>query len=171
MTRVAILVLLLVSNPFGSYPSATASGAGHEPRLREEIARHDQRLFDALFVACNAGAANAIYAPDVEFYDDRSGLAVGDAVREGSRRLAENCPADNGVRRILLEDTVEVHPLADYGAVQMGTHHFVEQGAAKTTVARFVHTWKRAGSEWKLARIISLHQTVDADEAARRRAE
>jgi hypothetical protein len=39
------------------------------------------------------------------------------------------------------------------------------------TVARFIHTWKRTGTDWKLARIISLHETVDAARAAEARNE
>lgn len=58
---------------------------------------------------------------------------------------------------------MEVHPIPGFGAVHTGEHHFVEDGAATTTVGRFYNTWKRTGGEWKLARIISLHRTVDAE--------
>lgn len=139
-----------------------------EPRdsLRLELAQMDSILFDALFIRCDAGRANALLTADVEFFDDRSGLSRGDDVRENSRRLAANCPAGNGVQRILLEESVEVHPIAGYGAVQRGVHHFVERGASTSTVGRFIHVWKRDGEEWKLARIISLHEVVDAARAA-----
>ena len=173
--QLLVLSILFTATLLAFWPrsasAAEANESGSAEDLRAQLVRQDRLLFDALFVECDAARANAFYTDDVEFYDDRSGLSVGDEVRESSRRLAENCPADHGVRRVLLEETVEVHPLEGYGAVEMGTHHFVERGAATSTVGRFIHTWKRVGDEWKLARIISLHETMDADLAADRRGE
>lgn len=152
--------------------SATNAGAqveGDADALHEEIARADSAFFDALFARCDAEHALGWLAEDAEFYDDRTGVSAGDDLRDDFRRLAANCPADNGVRRVLLPGTVEVHAIPGFGAVQTGEHHFVERGASQTTVARFIHTWRRVDGEWRLARIISLHQVVDAAEAAQRR--
>ena len=41
-------------------------------------------------------------------------------MRADFARLAANCPARNGVRRIPLAESVEVHPIPGYGAVRMG---------------------------------------------------
>lgn len=141
-----------------------------EPRrsgpLYDRLARADSLLFDALFARCDAGRALALLADDVEFYDDRSGLSEGEDLREDFRRLTASCPAGNGVRRILLPGSVAVYPVEGFGAVQTGVHHFVERGASTSTVARFLHVWKREGDGWKLARIVSLHDVVDAERAA-----
>ena len=149
--------------------TASAQGEAESDALRDELARADSAFFDALFAACDAERAIGWLAEDVEFYDDRTGLSAGDDLRDDFRRLAANCPATNGVRRVLLPRTVEVHAIPGFGAVQTGEHHFVERGASQTTVARFIHTWRRVDGEWRLARIISLHRVVDAAEAAERR--
>lgn len=169
-TLAALVLIVAPLTAAGQSVPAASGPTSAAGSLHQVLARQDSLLFDALFVQCDAARANAFFTEDVEFYDDRSGLSVGDEVREDSRGLAENCPAENSVRRILLEETLKVHPIEGYGAVQMGTHHFVERGASTSTVGRFVHTWKQVGEEWKLARIISLHETVDPARAAEQRA-
>ena len=158
-----------LATPAPLHAQSPADSASAFAALESELAQMDSLLFDALFVRCDAGRANSVLDSDVEFYDDRSGLSRGDAVRDNSRRLAENCPADHGVRRILLPSTVEVHRIGSFGAVQTGVHHFVERGATTSTIGRFTHIWRRTGGQWKLARVISLHEIVDATEAAKLR--
>jgi ketosteroid isomerase-like protein len=162
---VALLITPLPGSAQG-FPDSDGSGSLASRSLSDQVARADSALFDALFARCDADRAGRLLADDVEFYDDRTGRSAGDDLREDFRRLTENCPASNGVRRILISESVQVHPIEGYGAVQMGEHHFVERGAATSTVARFVHVWKRAGDGWELARIISLHEVVDAARAA-----
>jgi hypothetical protein len=165
------VALILATSHCGSAPSPwpstpAASGAPRSSDLFREVTRADSVFFDALFARCDAELANTFLTPDVEFYDDRSGLSVGDDLRQDFRRLTDNCPAGNGVRRILLPESVEVHPVDGFGAVHTGVHHFVENGASTSTVGRFTTIWKRAGGEWKMARIISLHEVMDAERAA-----
>ncbi len=171
------LVAALVAALAGPRPAAAQlvrDSAGPAPlrsgEMFDQLARMDSLLFDYGFVSCDAEAADTLVTRDVEFYDDRGGLSVGDAVRESFRSLAGNCPAGNGVRRVLLKGSLEVYPLEGVGAVQMGIHHFVEKGASTSLIARFIHTWKRVDGNWKLARIISIHEKVDAARAARLRA-
>lgn len=148
------------------FPESADARADLAEATSADLARMDSVFFDALFAQCDAETAIALLTDDVEFYDDRTGLSVGPDLHEDFRRLAENCPADNGVRRMLLPRSVDVSPIAGYGAVQTGVHHFVETGASTSTVAEFVHVWRRAGDAWRLARIISVHETVDAARAA-----
>lgn len=168
---VACAAIVALSTALSVRAQSPADPADDLIALEAELARMDSLLFDALFVRCDADRANSILDPDVEFYDDRSGLSRGDDVRDNSRRLAANCPAGHGVRRVLLPSSVEVHRIGDYGAVQTGIHHFVERGATTSTIGRFTHIWKRTGGGWKLARVISLHEIVDATEAAELRRE
>ena len=170
LVRLAVTVALVVATPIAGQAQAipgTATPAAHQAEvLDDQLAHADSVFFDALFARCDAERANSFLTTDVEFYDDRTGLSAGDDLRADFRRLAENCPADNGVRRILLPESVEVYPIKGFGAVQSGVHHFVEHGASTSTVAKFTHVWQRIGDEWRLARIISLHETVDAARAA-----
>lgn len=118
--------------------------------LFDELARMDRALFDAAFVDCDAAAFRAIFTEDAEFYHDRTGLAVGE-----DARTMKSCPRDNGVTRTLVPGSLEVYPLNDYGAIQMGRHRFARAGEPGSEEAKFVHVWKREGSTWKLARVLS----------------
>ena len=130
--------------------SETTSGP-----LYDELARMDSLLFDASFVSCNADKANAIFAEDVEFYHDRTGLSTGEAVRENTRKLTASCPRDHGVVRMIVPGTLRVHRLKDYGAVQTGVHRFVEKGNPSGEVAEFVHVWHKTAQGWRLVRVLS----------------
>jgi hypothetical protein len=124
-------------------------------RLYDELARMDSLLFDAGFVRCEADEVIALFSDDVEFYHDQTGLRSGDEVREDFRRLTSNCPRSNGVRRLLVEGSLEAYPIHDFGAVQTGVHRFVEEGASTSTLARFVHLWQNQNGRWILTRVLS----------------
>ena len=115
----------------------------------------DSLLFDASFVSCDYEVANAIFADDVEFYHDQTGFQSSEQTRENTKRLTESCPAERGVTRTVVEGSLRVYPIRDYGAVQTGLHRFDERGASTSTVAQFVHLWHRQGEERKLARVLS----------------
>lgn len=144
----------------------TADGVTSGP-LFDALARMDSILFDASFASCNAAKANAIFADDVEFYHDQSGLAVGEQVRENTRRLTASCPRNGGITRTLIPGSVRIYPIAGYGAVQMGVHRFDERGASSSTLTRFVHVWRQQAGTWRLARVLSLdHHAVPPTPAA-----
>lgn len=160
--------LLLLAPILGGCALQETTAPEHNLGLRagpifEELAHMDEVMFDASFVSCDAATANAIFTDDVEFYHDKTGLAVGEQVRENVRRLTQSCPADRGVTRTLLPDTLRVYPIKGYGAVQIGVHRFDEEGSATSTLTKFVHVWRNRDGEWRLTRVLSLdHQTVDA---------
>lgn len=118
--------------------------------LYDDLARMDSALFEAAFVTCSADKFKAIFTEDAEFYHDRTGASYGDAVR-----TLKSCPRDNGVTRTLVPGSLEVYPMQDYGAIQIGRHTFARAGEPGSEVAQFVHLWKREGASWKLARVLS----------------
>lgn len=118
--------------------------------LFDELQRMDAELFDAAFVSCNAEKFKALFTEDAEFYHDRTGAAVGEAAR-----TMKSCPRDNGVTRTLVPGSLEVYPMQGYGAVQIGRHVFARRGEPGSEEAKFVHLWKREGSGWRLARVLS----------------
>jgi len=129
--------------------------------LFDALAQMDSSLFKASFETCDAAKANAIFTDDVEFYHDQDGLAVGEQVRENTRRLTSSCPGDRGVKRTIVPGSVRVYPIQGYGAVQTGTHRFDERGASTSTLARFVNVWRFQEARWRLARVLSLdHRAV-----------
>jgi pimeloyl-ACP methyl ester carboxylesterase len=122
----------------------------------DELARMDSILFDAAFVSCNNHRVDSILARDIEFVHDKTGFKSGDTVRDDFTRLTGNCPRRQGVRRELVGGSLQVFPIHDYGAVQMGTHRFIEQGQSSITVAKFVHLWqRRPDGHWRLTRVLS----------------
>ena len=129
--------------------------------LFDALAEMDRALFEASFETCDAAKANAIFADDVEFYHDHTGLAVGEQVRENTRRLTASCPGRRGVKRTLVPGSLRVFPIQGYGAVQIGIHRFDERGANTSTVARFINLWRFQDGQWRLARVLSLdHRAV-----------
>ena len=163
--RLWVLVLVaVVAGGARAQPSSHDDAATSGP-LFETLARMDSLAFDASFVSCDAAAANAIFDDDVEFYHDQTGAQYGEQVRENTRRLTASCPADHGVTRTLVEGSLAVYPIWDYGAVQTGTHRFDERGAPTHTVARFIHLWRRADDgRWRLARVLSFdHRSEPTD--------
>lgn len=131
--------------------------------LFDTLAQMDAIVFEASFATCDAAKVNAIFTEDVEFYHDQSGLAVGEQVRENTRRLTASCPRDRGVQRSVVPGSLRVYPIEGYGAVQTGVHSFDERGAATSTLARFISVWRLQEGRWRLARVLSLdHRSVPA---------
>jgi len=161
----ALALLTLMSGGSGAQAQTPSDRAdhSHSGALFDEIVRLDGILFDASFASCDAAKANALFADDVEFYHDKTGLSTGKQVRENTRRLTAACPGARGVTRTIVPGSLRVYPMEGYGAVQVGIHRFDERGAATSTVAKFTNLWRFRDGQWRLARVISYdHQVVDA---------
>ena len=134
--------------------------------LRKTIVQMDEALF-AAFNACDIAAFTAYLTPDVEFYHDEGGLMLSAGSQaEGLKvRCAEQ--AKNGeLRRELVKASLEVYPIKNYGAVEIGTHNFYRTLPGKreklSTVAKFMHIWQQDGGQWRVARIVSYaHSAAD----------
>ena len=136
------------------------SGSARSGALYDELARMDSVLFDAAFVTCDFPRIDSILDGDIEFYHDQNGFHADTTVRGDFRRLTGNCPRAMGVSRELVPGSLEVYPISDYGAIQMGEHRFLDRGAPGYTLARFIHLWKRGPEgRWTLSRVLSFdHQ-------------
>lgn len=123
--------------------------------LFDELARMDARLFETAFVVCDATAFRALFTDNAEFYHDIAGPTYGKDVW-----TLKGCPRESGVQRVLVDGSLEVYPMKDYGAIQTGEHWFVEEGAQTSTLAKFVHLWRQQDGEWRIARVLSFdHQS------------
>jgi hypothetical protein len=152
--RTATWIVGVVSMMVAASAAAQSDPSASGP-LYDELARMDSILFDAAFVSCDIEKTNSLFTDDIEFYHDKTGLERGQQVRESFRRLTASCPRDRGIRRELVPGTLRVYPIKDYGAVQMGVHRFVEQGAPTYTVARFVTLWQKQDGKWIIPRVLS----------------
>jgi hypothetical protein len=138
---------------------ASRSGA-----LYDELLQMDSAVFDASFVSCDHEKANAMFTQDVEFYHDKTGFQSGAAVHANTKKLTESCPRARGITRELVAGSLQVFPIKDFGAVQMGEHRFIERGSSTLTVAKFVHLWKKDEGKWRLSRVLSFdHQPKELE--------
>ncbi|WP_263383017.1 nuclear transport factor 2 family protein [Granulicella arctica] len=148
---VLFLVAILASCQGQSMPSAVP--------LQEAIAAQDKALFDA-YNTCDLVKLGTMVTDDLEFYHDKTGLAVGKQVFLDS--IKQNICGK--VTRELVPGTLEVHELAHYGAVEIGVHRFHHPGQKDHDVlgeGKFVMLWQNKDGMWKLTRVISYdHATL-----------
>jgi len=139
-----ILALVLL------FPGAAMAASNAGP-LFDEIKAADAALF-AASNRCDLETFGMFIAEDLEFYHDLSGLSVGKA-----DLLAKTKSNICGkMVRELVPGSLEVYPLADYGAIQVGTHRFLHpQEPGNIGQARFIHIWQKKDGAWKITRVIS----------------
>ena len=134
--------------------SAQSPTPSHESdQLIETIAQMDTAVFDA-FNAHNVDRLMSFFTDDLEFYHDTGGLTGYQQTTDNFRKLFTNVP---DIHRDLVPGSLEVYPIKDYGAIELGVHRFThtENGKKETGSFKFLHVWRKAGDSWKIARVIS----------------
>jgi len=154
LRRLASLPILALAASVAFAQETPQSG-----RLYDELAAMDRALFDAAFVNCDGAKFKSLFTEDAEFYHDRDGAMTG---REATE--LRGCPRDEGVRRVLVEGSLEVYPIKDYGAIQIGRHTFTKAGEEGTGIAKFVHLWRFSDGQWRLARVLSFDHRLMTDQ-------
>jgi ketosteroid isomerase-like protein len=147
------LLLLVTATAGRSY----AQSASQPEELFKTIQALDTQFFDA-YNHCDLKTISSMVADDLEFYHDKTGLALGrQALLDG---LKNNIC--NKVTRELVPGTLEVYPIATYGAVEIGVHRFHHpENDADVGEAKFIHLWHNQDGKWKVTRVISFdHQPV-----------
>jgi hypothetical protein len=119
------------------------------------ITELDRKLFDA-FNTRNLEVMKAMFATDAEFYHDKDGLSDYKQLVEAFTRLFEQSKT-NGLKRELVKGSLEVYPIKDYGAMQIGEHRFchLENGKQDCGTFKFVHIWRQKDGKWQITRVIS----------------
>lgn len=149
----AISILALAVSSAGAQESARSG------RVYEELANMDRELFAAAFESCDQARFSSLFTDDAEFYHDRTGASYGEAVKQ-----LRSCPRDNGVKRTLVAGSLEVYPIKDFGAIQMGRHTFTREGEPGVEIARFIHLWRYSDGQWRLARVMSFDHRPMTDQ-------
>ncbi len=121
-----------------------------EGTITEEISKMDSLLFEEAFNKCNFEIFKNIVVDGIEFYDDRSGLNT-DIDKEYAS-FKDKCAQPFSVTRKLIEHSI--HKLGDYGAVQKGTHIFLNNGKVVQS-SKFITVWERTKTSWIVKRAIS----------------
>ena len=126
-----------------------------DPELYAAIVEMDSIFFDA-YNNCNIEKQAAILADEIEFYHDQSGLSTSkqDILDATKRNICGK------VTRELVEGSIEVYPLKDFGAVEIGLHKFhnnQEPTDTPSKESKFIIIWKFSKGAWQISRVISLH--------------
>jgi ketosteroid isomerase-like protein len=121
--------------------------------LFETIASADRATFDA-FNAHDVERLMAMFTDDLEFYHDTGGLTDYRQTKESFGKLFAGTP---DIRRDLVKGSLEVYPIKDYGAIEIGEHRFChkEKGKDDCGTFKFAMIWRKNGETWKLSRVIS----------------
>jgi len=122
--------------------------------LYDAIVKMDSVYFTA-YNSCDMGTQAALYADSIEFYHDKGGLETSkqrllDAIRKNI------C---GKVTRVLIKGSIEVYPIGDYGAVEIGLHRFINHQESETPSKpdKFILIWRHRNDRWEITRVISLH--------------
>jgi hypothetical protein len=60
----------------------------------------------------------------------------------------------------LIKGSIEVYPIKDYGAIEMGLHRFQNSEDASSVTSRagkFIIIWQHKNNQWKITKVVSLH--------------
>ena len=125
-----------------------------DQKLFDEIKMMDKIFFDA-YNNCDLEKQASIYANNIEFFHDKGGLMTSkDELIEATKKNI--C---GKVTRELVEGSIEVYPINNYGAIQIGLHKFFnnQEPNAESKPSKFITTWQNDNGNWKMAKVISLH--------------
>ncbi|WP_445146453.1 nuclear transport factor 2 family protein [Dyella sp. Tek66A03] len=149
LQRLTLMItpLLAISMARAATPEV-AMPAGDE--LVRTVSDLDTAVFHA-YNSCDLKTFGNYFSTDVEFFHDKAGLMNSrDSVVEATRQYI--C---GKVRRELV-GTLEVYPIKDYGAMEVGTHRFCNINTNKCEgVGKFLNIWRYKDGQWQMTRVIS----------------
>ncbi len=133
--------------------AVTAQTSGKE-KLKDVIARMDSLYFSA-YNTCDMKKQAEMYSENLEFYHDKGGLST--SKQEILESIEKNICGK--VTRELIAGSMEVYPIKDYGAVEIGLHKFHnnQEPEAISEPGKFIMIWQKTDADWKITRVISLH--------------
>ena len=152
-TRHRFFTLLFLVSLATNTNTLNAQGLPSTDSLYKQIAHMDSVLFDA-FNNRDMETFKRVFTEDLEFYHDKGGLTdYAYTIESFKNTVARN----DGLKRTLVKGSLEIYPIKDYGAIQIGAHTFcyLENGKQDCGTFKFVHIWKRIGTEWKIVRVVS----------------
>ena len=121
--------------------------------LYKEIEQADSILFQA-FNKQDMITFKAMFTEDLEWFQDNGGLIPYKTVFENFGNTFKN---DNKLSRDLVKGSLEVYPIKDYGAIQIGRHQFkhMENGKLEIGTFKFLMIWQKKDGLWRISRVIS----------------
>ncbi len=151
-----ISILLLASACIGDKEMKTLEKkAPVSLALFNEILELDTKLFDA-FNARDLESVDQFFSKDLEFYHDQEGLLK---YEQNMTVMKSLLSGETKVTRKLIEGSLEVYPINNYGAIQIGKHAFYNQNPGEAIQLmgkyKFTHVWQKKDGQWQITRILS----------------
>ena len=124
-----------------------------QKELFNKIANLDSALF-AAYNSKNLDLMKTYFTSDLEWYQDNGGLINFEKVFNNFQSIFNR---DYELKRNLINESLEVHPIEDYGAIEIGKHQFkhIENGKLEVGTFKFLMIWKNDNGNWKISRVIS----------------
>jgi len=154
-TIIIILVIITFSCSTTKQPWQLQIPA-YKPESKElyDTIVHMDSVWEDSYNNCKLEVQDLLISDSLEFYHDRGGVMTS---KPALIQALKNNVCGKASRE-LLAGSIEVYPIHNFGAVEMGYHRFhnkIEKSVSK--YARFVHIWRQENGQWKMTRIISLH--------------
>ncbi|TFG76199.1 MAG: nuclear transport factor 2 family protein [Flavobacteriales bacterium] len=113
-------------------------------------------LYFSAYNRCDLDTQASMLSDSVEFYHDQGGLST--SKKDILEKTKENICGK--VTREVVAGSIELYPIKDYGAVEIGMHKFHNNQEPKGTpshASKFIVIWQHQNNSWQMARVISLH--------------
>src|SRR5580704_10888943 len=118
------------------------------------IIQHEDSLLFNAYNTHNLAKIKTYFTQDLEFYHDKGGLTN---YTQNMESFKDNFEKNNGITRSLVAGSLEVYPVKDFGAMEIGEHKFCheENGKQDCGTFKFAMVWKKTNEGWKISRVIS----------------
>jgi hypothetical protein len=132
--------------------------SGNKRELLQIISSLDRAFFEA-YNQCELSKIESLFTADIEFYHEKRGQLSGrqSVMQAFSSGLCGD--KNNRVRRELVEGTLQVYAIDNYGALAVGEHRFyLTQAGQKEKldgIGHFANLWQLKDGEWRMARVFS----------------
>lgn len=151
------LALLVAGSAVNAQKTVGNTAYTYKPdsqELYQAIVKMDSIFFDA-YNNCRMDVQERIYSDTIEFYHDKGGLMTS---KQGILDATKKNICGK-VIRTLVPGSIEVYPIAGFGAIEIGLHRFFNrlEPDAPQHDSKFIMIWKQVGTEWKISRVVSLH--------------
>jgi len=160
MKKYNLSALLILLTAMACSVTASAQSQGGyvykigDQKLYNTIVHMDSVYFNA-YNTCDMDKQAAIYADSIEFYHDKGGLMT--SKKDLLDAIKKNICGK--VTRVLVKGSIEVYPIAGFGAVEIGLHQFINHAESETPSKpdKFIVIWRLRNDKWQITRVISLH--------------
>ena len=139
---------------------------GEKEMVAKKIVSNTDNLYDTILVMDNIYTAaynsgnieklKALFGTELNSYHDVTGYTD---YNLHIKIFEENFIRKKKMRRELLKESMEVYPIQNFGAIEIGIHNFYvsENGRSEKldSSLNFIHIWQYKDGKWKIIQIIS----------------